>query len=143
MKFFLVTVFLLSSIALPSAVFGDSEFTMAVAEWSQASYSSNSGTKATVTVTDPDMNKHPNTTDYIWATIHSDSDPDLVGTRMVLFETGFDTGIFEREIAFSDSPPSGKGFLHVQSGDTIYVKYVDTTVPDNYTLGDDSRDKTD
>ena len=142
MKFFLTMALLLSSIALSSAAFGFSEFTVATADWSQASYSSNSGTKATVTVTDPDMNKHPNTTDYVWTTIHSDSDPDLTGTRMVLFETGFDTGIFEREIVFSGSPPSGKGFLHVESGDTIHIKYIDTTVPGNYTLDDDSRYKT-
>ena len=142
MKFLLAVTLLVSSLALSSVAFGFSEFTVATAEWSQASYSSNSGTKATVMVTDPDMNKHPNTTDYIWVTINSDSDPDLAGTRMVLFETGFDTGVFEREIVFSDSPPSGKGFLHVQSGDTIHVKYIDATVPDNYTLDDDSRYKT-
>ncbi len=35
---------------------------------------------------------------------------------------------------FSDTLPSGQGFLHVTSGDTIHVKYLDITVPVNYTL---------
>lgn len=127
---------LLTSVLLFSnSVFGvSSDFTLATAKWEQASYSSNAGTHAVVTVTDPDMNKHPEAIDYIWTTIHSDSDPDLAGTKMNLFETGFDTGVFKKEIIFSDTPPSGQGFLHVASGDTIHVKYLDTTVPANYTL---------
>jgi len=115
------------------------DFTVAQVEWNKFSYSHEEGTKATVTVIDPDMNKYPNAIDYLWVSIHSDSDPDLEGTRMTLFETSFDSGRFEREITFVGSPPSGRGFLHVVSGDTIAAKYVDTSFPANYTLPDSSR----
>lgn len=132
---FLLMLFLTSALLFSNSIFGmSSDFTLATAKWEQASYSSNAGTHAVVTVTDPDMNKHPEVIDYIWTTIHSDSDPDIAGTKMNLFETGFDTGIFKKEIIFSATPPSGQGFLHVVSGDTIFVKYLDTTVPANYTL---------
>lgn len=139
----LLLAFMLASILLYNTAFGTADdFTIATAEWSQASYSSNEGTHATVTVIEPDMNRHSKAIDYIWTTIHSDSDPDLAGTKMTLFETGFDTGVFEREIIFSDSPPSGQGFLHVVNGDTIYIKYIDTTVPANYTLTDSRHEVT-
>lgn len=141
MKLLLVVLFV--SILSYGSVYGEADnFTIATAEWGQASYSSNKGTHATITVDEPDMNRHPNVIDYIWVTIHSDSDPDLAGTKMTLFETDFDTGVFQRDVIFSDSPPSGNGFLHVTNGDTIYIKYIDTTIPANYTLTDSRQKQT-
>lgn len=130
-------IVVLSSIILihqAFAMFGSNE--IATIEWSQASFSGFEGTKANVTVVDPDMNKYQNAIDYLWVSLHSDSDPDLKGTRMTLFETNFDSGIFEREITFTETPPSGGGFLHVVTGDTIFAKYVDKTYPTNFTAID-------
>jgi hypothetical protein len=115
------------------------DYTVATIEWNEFSFSGFEGTKANVTVVDPDMNKYPNAIDYLWASIHSDSDPDLNGTRMTLFETGFDSGIFKREITFVETPPSGGGFLHVVTGDTISAKYVDKMYPANFTSDDPRR----
>jgi hypothetical protein len=109
------------------------DYTIAKIEWNEFAFSGFDGTKARVSVVDPDMNRYPNTIDYLWITIHSDSDPDLKGTKIPLFETGMDSGIFEREITFADLPPSGGEFLHVVTGDTISAKYVDRSVPANFT----------
>ena len=138
MQFLLVSLVVLGVIGMGLSYGIQSGYEVATIEWSQASFSGFEGTKANVTVVDPDMNKYPNAIDYLWVSIHSDSDPDLTGTRMTLFETNFDSGTFQREITFTETPPSGGGFLHVVTGDSIYAKYVDTLYPANFTL-DDSR----
>ena len=136
MQFLLVSLVVLGVIEMGLSYGIQSGYEVATIEWSQASFSGFEGTKANVTVVDPDMNKYPNAIDYLWISLHSDSDPDLTGTRMTLFETNFDSGIFKREITFTETPPSGGGFLHVVTGDSIYAKYVDTTYPANFTATD-------
>ena len=135
-KLFLVSLGILGVIGMGISHGLQSGYEVASMEWSKASYSGFDGTKANVTVVDPDMNKYPNAIDYLWISLHSDSDPDLLGTRMTLFETDFDSGTFQREITFTETPPSGGEFLHVVTGDTIFAKYVDKTFPANFTATD-------
>ncbi|QLH06675.1 hypothetical protein [Nitrosopumilus ureiphilus] len=130
MKYFVIFLILIGF--LTSTVFGEPlDFTVAEVYWKQASFPSHDGTKATIIVTDPDMNRHPNVIDYVWIAIHSDTDHS--GFRMTLFETDFDSGIFEGDVVFVEKPPSGTGFLHTVEGDTITAEYVDTLFPVNHT----------
>jgi len=98
--------------------------------WSEASYSEEPNTKATLTVTDPDMNKYPNVIDFVWVQVFSDSDSK--GTKTTLFETGPDSGIFQGVITFVDSAPSGGNFLYASDGDTITAKYKDDNFPQDF-----------
>ena len=104
--------------------------TIAEIQWKEASFPSHDGTKATVIVTDHDMNLYSNAIDYVWITVYSDS--DQVGFRMNLFETESDSGVFKGDVVFVDSPPSGRGFIHTVEGDTITAKYVDRNFPSDY-----------
>ena len=103
------------------------DFTLGEVEWSEFNYPSTKGTKASVIVIDPDMNKSPKTIDYLWVSIHSDTDPE--GFKMTLFESDFDSGEFLGNITFVDYGESDGGFLRVRDGDTITVRYIDTTIP--------------
>lgn len=139
MKALLVPMIMLGFVGLGASYGAGDDFVAARIDLGQVSYSHEEGTRAAVTVTDHAMNMHPNAIEYVWISVHSDSDPDLTGQRMPLFETGLDSGTFEGEIVFVASPPSGRGFLHVSNGDTITVKYVATKLPDGYALPDSSR----
>ena len=130
MKYFMILM-ILFGLVMSNAFAESSDFTVAELTWKEASFPSHEGTKAIVIVTDHDMNKQPKAIDYIWITIHSDS--DRTGFRMNLFETDFDSGLFKGEIIFVDTSPSGRGFLHTVDGDTITAKYVDKIFPANYT----------
>lgn len=133
MKLFLTSLMVLCIIGIGWSYGIQPDYAVAKIEWNEFAFSGFDGTKAKVSVNDPDMNRYPNAIDYLWITIHSDSDPDLKGTKIPLFETGLDSGIFEGEVTFTSSPPSGKGFLHVVTGDTISAKYVDRSIPVNFT----------
>ena len=115
---------------LPSTFAESEHSTVADLHWKEASFPSHAGTKATITVTDHDMNKHPEIVDYVWVEVYSDSDG--TGFRMTLFETGFDTGVFRGDVIFAKTSPSGGGFLHAVDGDTIIAKYADTNFPSDY-----------
>jgi len=95
------------------------------------SFPSQDGTKAAIIVTDSDMNLCSNAIDYVWTNVYSDTDDS--GFRMALFETDFDSGIFEGYVTFTEKSSSGRGFLHTVDGDTITAKYMDTLLPVNYT----------
>lgn len=128
----LIIILIVISIIIPLTSFAEpSDFTVADVTWKEASFPSHEGTKATLIVTDPDMNTYSNAIDHVWVEIHSDSDG--VGFRMTLFETDFDSGIFKGDVIFVGTPPSGRGFLHTVYGDTITAKYVDKNFPVNYT----------
>ena len=104
--------------------------TVAEIRWKEAAFPSHDGTRATVIVTDHDLNLHPNVIDYVWIAVHSDS--DRTGFRMNLFETDFDSGVFEGDVIFVEKPPSGRGFVHAVDGDTITAKYVDENFPSDH-----------
>lgn len=127
MKYFVILI--LIGFALPAA-FAESENSTADIQWKEAAFSSHAGTKAIITVTDHDMNKHPAVIDYIWIEVHSDS--DRAGFRMTLFETDFDSGVFRGDVVFAETFPSGGGFLYAVDGDTITAKYEDTNFPSDY-----------
>jgi len=128
MKYFGILILIV--FALP-AVFAESENSpVADIQWKEAAFPSHSGTKAIITVTDYDMNKHHAVIDHIWIEVHSDS--DRVGFRMTLFETDFDSGVFRGDVVFAETSPSGGGFLYAVDGDTITAKYEDTNFPSDY-----------
>jgi len=98
--------------------------------WSQAGFSELPGTKATLTVTDQDMNKYPNGIDFVWVQVFSDSDGK--GFRTTLFETDTNSGVFQGVITLVNSAPSGRGFLYISDGDTITAKYKDDHFPPDF-----------
>ena len=106
-----------------------SESSMGQITWKEASFPGVPHSTATLIVSDPDMNKYPNTIDFVWVQVFSDSDNQ--GFKTTLFETGLDSGIFQADITFVDSPPSGRNFLYTVEGDTITAKYIDTNFPSN------------
>lgn len=124
-------VLLLVLIGFSGTAFAESNFTVADVYWKEASFSSHSGTKATIIVNDPDMNLYTNAIDYIWIVVYSDT--DNLGFKMPLFETDFNSSIFEGNVIFTGTSPSGGGFLHTVEGDTILAKYLDMNFPANYT----------
>lgn len=127
----LVIVLIGFSIIIPLTSFEElSDFTVANIHWKEAGFSSHEGTKATIIVTDPDMDLYPNAIDYVWIVIYSDA--DNMGFKMPLFETDFDSGIFEGDVIFTGTAPSGRGILHTVHGDTITAKYIDKNFPANY-----------
>lgn len=130
MNLFLIPLTALIVIGFDLSYGALSDYTAAKIEWNEHSFAGFTGTKSTVIVTDPDMNRYPNSIDYVWSSVHSDTDP--AGFRIPLFETGFDTGVFEGEIVFVSSF-SDRGFLQVKTGDTITAQYVDKSIPANYT----------
>jgi hypothetical protein len=124
-------VLLLILIGFVGTAFEESpDFSIADVTWKEASFPSHDGTKATLIVTDHDMNTYLNAIDHVWVEIHSDS--DNVGFRMTLFETNYDSGIFKGDVIFVATSPSGRGFLHTEDGDTITAKYVDKNLPTGY-----------
>lgn len=129
MKYIVIFLALIGFV-LPDVFAESLDSTLADIQWKEAAFPSHAGTKATITVTDSDMNKHSAVIDYIWIDVHSDSDG--VGFRMTLFETDFDSGVFENDVIFAGTAPSGGGFLHTVDGDTITAKYVDRNFPSDY-----------
>lgn len=128
MKYFVIFLIL---IGFTSCGFAESvNSTVAEIQWKEASFPSHDGTKATLVVTDHDMNLYSNVIDYVWVTVYSDS--DSVGFRMNLFETEPNSGVFAGDVVFVDSSPSGRGFIHTVEGDTITAKYVDRNFPSDY-----------
>ena len=123
------------SLIVSDTSFGElPDLTAAEIYWEKANFPHHEGTKAVVIVTDPDMNRHPNVIDHIWVTVYSDT--DSAGFRMPIFETGFNSSIFEGKVTFVETPPSERGFLYTVVGDTITAKYVDKTFPTNYVVPD-------
>ncbi len=95
-------------------------------EWGEEYYSSHSS--ARIRVIDPDMNLDPEKIDIVKIRVWSDT--DLEGIDMELSETNEATGIFEG-IVFLDKKISGNNHLRISSGDNIFAKYVDWSLPAN------------
>ncbi len=83
--------------------------------------------EAKVTVEDRDMNRNPNTIDTLSVRVWSETDRG--GLLLTLRETGARTGIFEEFIRFTLDEESTGNRLRVSDGDTITVKYTDSTLP--------------
>jgi len=68
---------------------------------------------------------------YVW------SDSDIVGIDLSLTETYKSTGIFEGTVFFTTIDESSGDKLRVAEGDTITSQYVDSSLPDPYTITDE------
>ena len=101
-------------------------------QWMQPNYSL--GDTGTFTVIDPDMNLNPDLVDIFKVKVWSDSDP--VGTEVFVIETGPKTGIFSGDIQFGTKTEEGS-MIKVAVGDSVCVEYVDYTLPDPYSKGDE------
>lgn len=82
--------------------------------------------KAIIIVTDPDANKFDEAIDRIKASISSDTDPK--GIVITAYETHLNSGVFEGTVLI-DEVQSTQNTIHVVNGDTLWAKYVDTTLP--------------
>jgi len=112
----------------------DNEYVMGKLNWTQLCFRiTNITATATVQVTDPDMNKFPSSTDIVKIFVYSDSYPE--GITITLYETSFDSGIFERTFGLSDKR-SAPNVLYTQEGDTITAKYIDSTLPLSHNSSD-------
>ncbi|MEM2759578.1 MAG: hypothetical protein QXW73_02155 [Nitrososphaerales archaeon] len=85
------------------------------------------GDMATITVEDRDMNRNPDTVDTVSVRIWSDSDRG--GLFVILRETGASTGVFQEVITFTNDDASSGNRLKVSEGDTLVLKYTDSTLP--------------
>lgn len=85
------------------------------------------GDEATITITDRDMNRNPDTIDTLDARIWSDSDRG--GLFVTLRETGAATAVFEEIVTFTLDEESSGTRLRVSDGDRIVLKYTDNTLP--------------
>ncbi|QMU55024.1 MAG: hypothetical protein GKS07_09125 [Nitrosopumilus sp.] len=123
-----ISVLLAVLIAVPAATFAENsqEYTEAELEWSQVHYRVTNGTgTAKIILIDPDTQNIPSYIDTVKVSVFSDSSRD--GIILKLYETGKDTGIFERTFAFSDKR-SAPSVLHARDWDTVTARYVDDTL---------------
>ena len=95
--------------------------------WKQEIVTNNSF--AQIYVIDDDMNKkeYPNFADKFTIVVWSDTSPE--GLEIDVIENGVYSGIFKGSVYISDSGETLKNRLVSNSGDMIYAKYVDSTVP--------------
>ena len=88
----------------------------------------------TVRVIDPDMNLNPEIVDTIVVEVTSSS--DSAGIKVNAIETSDASGIFEGTFSFSSSQASSGQRLFAVTGDSIYAKYKDATLPLPYNIQD-------
>ena len=94
-------------------------------QWLEDIYSP-TGT-AVVRVIDPDMNQIHGGIDNFDVDVWSDT--DLAGIDLTVTETSMSSGVFEGTVFFSTADDSSGHRLRISQGDTIFSKYVDTTIP--------------
>lgn len=87
---------------------------------------SSTGT-AVVRVIDPDMNLIHGEIDNFDVDVWSGT--DLTGIDLTVTETDTSSGIFEGTVFFSTTDNSSGHRLRISQGDTVFAKYVDTTIP--------------
>jgi hypothetical protein len=85
--------------------------------------------KVTVTVTDPDENKFSQSIDRVKIFAWSDTYPH--GITITAYETHVNSGVFEGTFLIADDASSQNKLL-VSDGDSIQAKYIDTTLPPDY-----------
>lgn len=91
------------------------------------------GDTGIITVVDPDVNLNSKLIDMFHVKVWSDSDP--AGVKILVVETGNNTGIFVGDIQFG-SKSSDYSQIKVSSGDSVSAIYVDKTLPKPYSLGE-------
>ena len=128
------TILFLSLLLIPFATLSYAEnsidYTEAKLEWSQHNFGIINGTgTAKIILTDFDVPNLPNHIDTVTVFAYSDSFPE--GIDLTLYETGKNTGIFERAFSLSETR-SAPSVLHVMEGDTAIVTYFDNTLPLNH-----------
>ena len=128
--FFVILIF---SISLPpifaesdmvSSAEYDDDFYKGEVQWAEKCIMQ--GSASTVKVIDHDMNKAPEKPELFDIRVWSDF--DLIGNNFTVTETGNDTGVFQGTVYFSTYDKTNH---RIQSfaEDTVYAKYVDTTLP--------------
>ncbi len=133
MKTRLLIIVVIASLTISVAhnVYGLSqdEYTVGEISWGKLSYPLKNNTAVTIQVIDPDMNKISFYNDTLQVFAYSDSYQE--GITLTLYETGKNSGIFERTFVISELR-SAPNILYTREGDTITAKYVDTTLPPPY-----------
>ncbi len=104
-------------------------------KWLQPNYSANS--QGVVEITDSDMNLNPKAVDKFDTNIWSGSDTG--GIKLVMTETGPNTGIFDGTVYFTTDLKSSGNRLHVTDGDTVTAEYTDRTLPFPHSPSDEIR----
>ncbi len=89
---------------------------------------------ATIRIVDVDMNLNPEALDHL--PIHVFSDSDVAGIEVSAVETSESSGAFVATVSLSQNSPSSGNRLYSLSGDTIFAKYDDHTLPKPYTKSD-------
>lgn len=90
----------------------------------------------TVRVIDPDMNLNPQFPDTVM--VHMYTDSDVVGIVARAVETTVDSGSFTAAVSLSEHLPSDGNRLYVQSGDHLYARYNDHTLPGSNVYSSDT-----
>lgn len=110
------------------------EYTEAKLQWSEHNFGITNGTgTAKIILTDPDSNKISYYAETVPVFVYSDSFPE--GIDLTLYETGKNSGIFERSFSFSDTR-SAPSVLYAREGDTATVTYTDTTLPADHVFSE-------
>jgi endonuclease YncB( thermonuclease family) len=110
------------------------EYTEAKLQWSEHNFGITNGTgTAKIILTDPDSNKISYYAETVPVFVYSDSFPK--GIDLTLYETGKNSGIFERSFSFSDTR-SAPSVLYAREGDTAIVTYTDTTLPADHVFSE-------
>lgn len=104
-------------------------------KWLETDYLTNS--QGIVEVTDPDMNLNPKAVDRFDVNVWSTSDTG--GIKLVMIETGPNTGIFDGMVYFTTDLRSSGNRLHVTDGDVVTAEYVDRTLPIPFSPSDEQR----
>lgn len=102
-------------------------------QWTRNSYKI--GDTGTFVVIDPDMNLNPNLIDMFKIRVWSDSDP--IGIELLVIETGNATGIFAGDIQFGNI--TNQSQIKVSPGDSVMAEYVDRTLPEPNSVGDETK----
>lgn len=87
-----------------------------------------------VIVNDLDMNLNPEALDHILIQVSSDS--DVAGIEINAIETSESSGIFMATFFPSQTSPSSGNRLYSVTGDSIFAKYRDHTLPKPYSIAD-------
>ena len=104
-------------------------------KWLQSNYLVNS--QGIVEVTDTDMNLNPKAVDKFDINVWSDS--DVGGIKLIMTETGSNTGVFDGMVYFTTDLKSSGNRLHVSNDDTITAEYNDRTLPFPHSPSDEIR----
>jgi len=121
-------IFLIAISVLIPTVLASTERPDAYAEWDESSTFTTTGT-AVARVVDHFMNVDSNRIETLIADIYTERNESNPELKVILNETGTDTGIFEGTIIFSETIESFGNTLQVRDGDVVSVEYIYSQVP--------------